>query len=536
MAIFQLPKQLHTDFARPNIKPNGAVELDKDNSISKDLYHSIILDSFAPTDLAGNATKDQITVTGSNVSLGVDNVGKTLLWNRSDSNQLDIDNGDFHNDADGSYTVAHTFRIEGTPSSTTPHMLSTVGPSLGNNNSAYAVVSIEDGKAHTFLVTRDKDNIIAYLDGKEIASSPSIANRASAHFFRYHSNTNTLYGYFGDGTANQLMIGGSPHTSNQRWDGAIYMSSFWRRALTPAEGIAYSRNPYQILKPKSPQLYFTEEGAATPTIAAAATSYTATTYNPSLSPGVVTLSPSLVSETASVPTPSVSAAVATLAAAALSESVSVLSVSLQAGSVTLSPDVVSATQTIQQNTLSSISILSPDLTTSSVQTNNTSVSLSYNLAVNALSYAALVQQPALPYEQFISPAALSNTALVEQPRVLTGDVLSPNVVTKVVNVASVSTQSGSVTILPLLLALDTNVYRVRLFDPSDTVNGFYSNDTMIEYFRQQTGLDSYQFNELAKAYYEQVAVTNDAAFNESLIAAQLAAGFIGLAPTDWRNF
>lgn len=58
---------------------------------------------------------------------------------------------------------------------------------------------------------------------------------------------------------------------------------------------------------------------------------------------------------------------------------------------------------------------------------------------------------------------------------------------------------------------------------------------MIEFFRQQTGLDSYQFNELAKAYYEGVASIDEQAFNDALIAAQKAAGFVGFGPTDWRN-
>lgn len=256
MPYYKIDKSFNTDFAGFAKKPVNFVEIDKSNAISRDLYHSFLIDSFSVSDLVGNAGKGQITVTGSAVSLDNDNIGKVLLWDGTSSNQIDISNGTFHNDVDGSYTVAHTFKFKGNTSTSTPFMLSTSVPSLGNNNLASAVVSIEDDNVHTFLVTRDKSNIIAYLDGKEIASTTSIANRAAGHFFRYQSNVNTLYGYFGDGASNQLMIAGTPHTSSQRWDGPIYMSSFWRRALTPAESISYTNNPYQILKPASPNVYF----------------------------------------------------------------------------------------------------------------------------------------------------------------------------------------------------------------------------------------------------------------------------------------
>jgi len=68
--------------------------------------------------------------------------------------------------------------------------------------------------------------------------------------------------------------------------------------------------------------------------------------------------------------------------------------------------------------------------------------------------------------------------------------------------------------------------------PTDTYQG---NEDMISFFRSSTGLDSYNFNELAIAYYQQAGSTAAAAFNDSLIAAQEAVGFVGLAPTDWRN-
>ena len=67
-------------------------------------------------------------------------------------------------------------------------------------------------------------------------------------------------------------------------------------------------------------------------------------------------------------------------------------------------------------------------------------------------------------------------------------------------------------------------------------SGFSSNETMIAFFREQTGLDSFQFNELATAYYKQVAASNSSQFNDLLAGAQKSAGFVGLSPTDWRNF
>jgi hypothetical protein len=76
------------------------------------------------------------------------------------------------------------------------------------------------------------------------------------------------------------------------------------------------------------------------------------------------------------------------------------------------------------------------------------------------------------------------------------------------------------------------------------INGFVvlppaagaSNEDMIAYFRAVTGLDSFQFNDLAIAYYQQEGATDMASFNDALSAAQKAVPFVGLAPSDWRNY
>lgn len=70
--------------------------------------------------------------------------------------------------------------------------------------------------------------------------------------------------------------------------------------------------------------------------------------------------------------------------------------------------------------------------------------------------------------------------------------------------------------------------------PADSAS-FGTNDGAIAFFRQQTGLSTYQFNELATAYYKQVGSTSSNSMNEAMIAAQDSEDFKGFYPRDWRN-
>lgn len=220
----------------------------------------------------------------------------------------------------------------------------------------------------------------------------------------------------------------------------------------------------------------------------------------------------------------------------VSETVTVYNPALEPGTVIISPNLTSEAVSVLNPAITSLSVLSPNLTSATVDVFNLSLSSLYTIAANNVSLAAVVNNPAMPYDQFLNPNVTGQTVLVSQPLLSTPDVIKPDTATAVVTVAAVSLQSGAVTILPLVVDATASVNNPRVYDPATFVSGFYSNDTMIDFFRTETGLDSYQFNELAKAYYQQVSSTDPEAFNESLIAAQQAAGFVGLAPTDWRNF
>lgn len=63
-----------------------------------------------------------------------------------------------------------------------------------------------------------------------------------------------------------------------------------------------------------------------------------------------------------------------------------------------------------------------------------------------------------------------------------------------------------------------------------------TNEQMIAFFRNETGLDTYSLNELAIAYYKQVSASVMESFNETLRGAQQVGGFQGYSPADYRNF
>lgn len=206
------------------------------------------------------------------------------------------------------------------------------------------------------------------------------------------------------------------------------------------------------------------------------------------------------------------------------------------GALTLLPSIVSATATVRNAEVRSVTLILPSLVTASQTVSNVAVSSIITLQPNQVLASALVRNINLIYQQFIQPSSVAATGTVRSPEILSGDFLSPGAVTATAVVYSVNVQSGSVTILPILVSASAIVRNVILDDGSVLPQYFYSNDTMIDYFRDQTGLDSYNFNELAVAYYKQVAASDENQFNELNRAAQEAAGFVGLAPTDWRNF
>lgn len=63
-----------------------------------------------------------------------------------------------------------------------------------------------------------------------------------------------------------------------------------------------------------------------------------------------------------------------------------------------------------------------------------------------------------------------------------------------------------------------------------------TNEQAIAFFRNETGLNSYNFNELAIAYYKQVSSSVLGSYNDLQYGAQQTGGFVGESPVDWRNY
>lgn len=162
----------------------------------------------------------------------------------------------------------------------------------------------------------------------------------------------------------------------------------------------------------------------------------------------------------------------TITASLTSGSVTVYNPSLSAGVVTLSPGLVSSIVSVLDISLTSALALNLSLTEASASVGAVSQSSAYNVMPNAANLTASVNTVAIPYEQFVSPNIVSLADLVNQPMLLTGENVLPSAVLASVNVGAVSLVSGAITILPTLLYLSASVNNPRLFDPSLTVGGF----------------------------------------------------------------
>jgi len=272
------------------------------------------------------------------------------------------------------------------------------------------------------------------------------------------------------------------------------------------------------------------------TILPALVSETLSVLSPSLQAGAVTISPALTALALAVNQITIPSGLTTISPALLSLTATVNNLSVLPGAVTISPELLSLSLLISNPSLAAVTLISPALTSLTVSVPDITAYLLYVINPSLVSLVSSVNEPAIPYEQFVTPVLTSLTLSTYLPSLLTGDIIQAAVTQLTSLVSSPSIQSGSVVIRPSLTSLTVEAMNPRLFDPALINEYFYFNQSAIEFFKQQTGLDSNQFNELAKAYYRQVTSEDDEAFNELEAKAQKAAGFKGLSPTDWRNF
>jgi len=378
----------------------------------------------------------------------------------------------------------------GTPASTTAWSSPYFGFSLHRLSSGVtARCAWRTGSGSYASVTSGANYLV--IDGTRHTYAVSM-RYGVVRFYRdgvYHSGGSSTSADIYQSINNVYLLSRNTTASAEGTNGRVYSAGIWRKELLDAEIASLYRNPYQMLKER--------------------------------------LSPVLIQagSSSSLLLPNLTTATTT-----------VRNATIVAGALMLLPSIVSATATVRDAEIRSVTLILPSLVTASQTVNSPVISSIITLQPSQVSATALVRNINLIYQQFIQPSIVSATGLVRNLEILSGNFLSPSSVSATALVYSVNTTSGAVTILPILVSASAVVRSIFLDDGSVLPEYFYSNDTMVDYFRTQTGVDSYNFNELAIAYYKQVASSSEEQFNDLNKAAQDVAGFVGLAPTDWRNF
>lgn len=156
----------------------------------------------------------------------------------------------------------------------------------------------------------------------------------------------------------------------QYHSGQIALAGIINRALTDAEVVEFSKNPWQILAPKK-RAFFLDIGVAGLDLSPSFFTNTNTFYSPSVSTGEVTLSPSLFSDSNSFYSPSVTTGSVTLSPSLFSNSNSFYShvLTLDGGTQSLLPSLLSNSESFYSPTVTTGTVtLLPSLFTSSTNT------------------------------------------------------------------------------------------------------------------------------------------------------------------------
>lgn len=250
MTLYKLPKQYSTDFQTPNKKPIGDVEIDWSNPLTKGLIHYYKIDKDYGRDLVAGGdgstvqgTPPTITPT-SIITSGASNSVVNLPINISTFDGFGIIIGG--NEKSGSVPLsilANTIDWNGF------YLGSLVEGRLTSANSF-------DGAVDLIAGTIPKENNNTYT-----------AYSVSASDFRGAANGGVIV----QDTAitipavipPQISLGGSKRNiiDNLSVTEFLYVG-IYNRKLSDLELKELSSNPYQILKPKTPPVYFTSSGIA----------------------------------------------------------------------------------------------------------------------------------------------------------------------------------------------------------------------------------------------------------------------------------
>lgn len=270
--MLKLPKRLHPEFKRPNIKPEGPFVLDTNNPIVDRLQHCFVVDGNSIVDLVtgrriktSSYTKTKHSIFGGELQVTTDD---QYLADYFDIDRFD-GNGDF------SVVFRATTRNQGAVAdiSTVLELGAKTGTAKGYLHiqqhtrdagsgvpgSYYFATYANYGTTASYVsgpgapdykrwdnaaFVRDGNNLIGYTDGAERYNNYFVSKRNI---------------FYGAGGRIKLLQGQSTFQPSFSY---LYV---FTRALSPAEVKSLNDDPYQILKPANDLYYFSPVGGGGPT-------------------------------------------------------------------------------------------------------------------------------------------------------------------------------------------------------------------------------------------------------------------------------
>lgn len=278
--MLKLPKRLHPEFKRPNIKPEGPFVLDTNNPIVDRLQHCFVVDGNSIVDLVtgrriktSSYTKTKHSIFGGELQVTTDD---QYLADYFDIDRFD-GNGDF------SVVFRATTRNQGAVAdiSTVLELGAKTGTAKGYiriqqhtrdagsgvPGSYYFATYANYGTTACYVsgpgapdykrwdnaaFVRDGNNLIGYTDGAERYNKYSVSKRNI---------------FYGGGGRIKLLQGQSTFQPSFSY---LYV---FTRALSPAEVKSLNDDPYQILKPANDLYYFSPVGGGGPSTYEVAASF-----------------------------------------------------------------------------------------------------------------------------------------------------------------------------------------------------------------------------------------------------------------------
>ena len=252
----ELPKLVHPDFAVPNRKPVGAVEIDWSNPLTKGLKICYVPASGLPINLA--AIKPMAS--DSPLPLGINRNKQCLVYSTDGSRVYNPVKTDVYLNH-GDHTFLCEWRSDVVSASYSPFVFSnTHSSNTGIVFNIYGFNGISPNQMGSLKIIYS--GVAAYPESADFEVNKDWLS------IGFSGTANSDYDYVLDGqfigntTVGTLTASPTPiwlygyGRSSIGMVGAAGYSYYWERRLTEVECKAIADNPYQILKPVNPITYF----------------------------------------------------------------------------------------------------------------------------------------------------------------------------------------------------------------------------------------------------------------------------------------